>query len=202
MHARLDELLSLRDGDPVDAAVTAHVRGCAACTARLADSERLRERLRALPGAPSPAMNGWPAVREGLARRGRWQRRTARYAPVAAAAALGALALLATLRSTAPDPPVAAAPRVVDPALHELQARSQALETLLAALPARPAVERAATSLPIESLQDQVQWLDHQITLADAGDAAAPAERLWGDRVEVLSSLVQLRYVEAQSTRQ
>jgi hypothetical protein len=202
MHARLDELLSLRDGDPVDAAVAAHVRGCAACTARLAATGRLQERLRALPGAPPPATDGWPAVRAGFARRGRWQRRTARYVPIAATAALGALALLATLRSTDPAPPVAAAPGVVDPALQELRARSQALEAVLAALPARPAVERADHSLSIESLQDQVQWLDHQITLADAGDAAAPAERLWGDRVEVLSSLVQLRYVEAQSTRQ
>ena len=57
---------------------------------------------------------------------------------------------------------------------------------------------RAGTALPIESLEAQVQWLDHQLLLADAGEPAADAERLWHDRVEVMSSLVQLRYVEAQ----
>jgi hypothetical protein len=60
-------------------------------------------------------------------------------------------------------------------------------------------VERAGTSLPIETLEAQVQWLDHQLSFAGSTGAAAPeAERLWRDRVEVMNSLLQLRYVEAQ----
>jgi chitinase len=82
--------------------------------------------------------------------------------------------------------------------LADLRERSQALEELLAALPERPAVERAGTSVPIESLQAQVQWLDHQLSLAGAEGNPAADEKLWRDRVEVMNSLVQLRYVEAQ----
>jgi hypothetical protein len=52
--------------------------------------------------------------------------------------------------------------------------------------------------VPIESLEAQVQWLDHQLSLAGAEGRAPEAEQLWRDRVEVMNSLVQLRYVEAQ----
>jgi len=69
---------------------------------------------------------------------------------------------------------------------------------VLAAMPERPAVERAETSVPIESLEAQVQWLDHQLSLVGVDTRAPDAERLWRDRVEVMNSLVRLRYVEAQ----
>jgi hypothetical protein len=82
--------------------------------------------------------------------------------------------------------------------LAELRSRSQMLEAVLAELPARPAVKRAATSVPIDSLEARVQWLDHEILVADAQASAPQAEQLWRERVEVLNSLVQLRYVEAQ----
>ena len=55
--------------------------------------------------------------------------------------------------------------------------------------------------MPIETLEAQVQWLDHQITSTGANYPAPEEERLWRDRVEILNSLVQLRYVEAQHTR-
>jgi hypothetical protein len=79
-----------------------------------------------------------------------------------------------------------------------LRARSQALEAVLDALPERPAVARADTSLPIDSLESQVQWLDHQLSVAGAQLPTPQTEALWRDRVEVMNSLVQLRYVEAQ----
>ena len=202
MHARLHELLSLRDGEPVEAAVRAHVTGCAECAAALAGTEALRERLRALPPAPPATADGWAAVAARVAATRDRGGRTRRVAPLAAAASVAALALFAVLRwQPAPAPvPAASAPSATQArsSLDELRSRSQALEAALSALPARPAVVRAGTALPIESLEAQVQWLDHQLLLADAGEPAADAERLWHDRVEVMSSLVQLRYVEAQ----
>jgi RNA polymerase sigma factor (sigma-70 family) len=62
----------------------------------------------------------------------------------------------------------------------------------------RPAVARAATAVPIDTLESQVQWLDHQLSIAGSRLPARQAEQLWRDRVEVMNSLVQLRYVEAQ----
>ncbi|MCU0256854.1 MAG: hypothetical protein MUF60_08910 [Vicinamibacterales bacterium] len=202
MHARLHELLSLRDGEPVEAAVRTHVAGCAECAAALAGTRSLREHLRSLPPVPPATADGWGAVAARLAARRRRGDATRRIARLAAAASVAVLALFAALRWQEPAAPgaTAAAPSAT-PArvtLEELRSRSQALEAALAAMPARPAVARAGTAVPIESLEAQVQWLDHQLLLADAGEPAEDAERLWHDRVEVMSSLVQLRYVEAQ----
>ena len=202
MHARIDELLSLRDGAPVDARVRPHVDRCGECAAALAGTETVRNRLRALPPAPERARDGWAELQSRRAQRQARSRRLARIAPYAAAASVAALAVFATLRgSDAPSQPISRPePRTVleTQSVDGLRARSQALEQLLAAMPERPAVARAATSVPIESLEAEVQWLDYQLSIAGADAAAPGTERLWRDRVEVMNSLVQLRYVEAQ----
>jgi hypothetical protein len=173
MHAHLDELLNLR------------------------------ARLRALPPAPDANPDAWPEIQARIARSERAAPRRTRVAEFAAAASVAALGVYATMRLLdAPVAPVTSAGRIAAPAsadpLAELRSRSQMLEAALAEMPARPAVERAATSLPIESLEAQVQWLDHAISVADARARGPAAEQLWRDRVEVMNSLVQLRYVEAQ----
>lgn len=202
MHARLDELLSLRDGAPIDARVRAHVDGCPECAAGLALTSTLREQLQALPPAADLNGDGWTAVQSRLAASRARARRMARIAPLAAAASIAALGMFATLRwlETPAPTSVTRTPLIAleTESLDELRARSQALEAVLAAMPERPAVERAETSVPIESLEAQVQWLDHQLSLGGADGRAPEAKRLWRDRVEVMNSLVQLRYVEAQ----
>jgi hypothetical protein len=80
----------------------------------------------------------------------------------------------------------------------QLQTQSQALDEMLSAIGERPVVERAGTSLPIDTLETQVQWIDHQISVGDGEIEPGSAERLWRKRVEAMNSLVQLRYVEAQ----
>ena len=202
MHARLDELLSLRDGAPVDARVRAHVDDCAQCATELARTESLQQGLRALPPVPDAAADGWVEVQSRLAAVRARRPLPARVAPYAAAASVVALALFAALRWTdvpAPAEPGSAPLIVLDTeSLDQLRSRSQELEAMLAALPERPAVARAGTSVPIESLEAQVQWLDHQLTVAGATGQATETEQLWRDRVEAMNSLVQLRYVEAQ----
>ena len=202
MHARLDELLSLRDGAPVTAQVRAHVHECPACAAELARTASLQERLRALPAVAGAVTDGWDDVQARLAATRARGRRRALLAPYAAAASVVALATFAALRWSDSAPPVASsrAPLIVldQPSVDDLRVRSQELEALLAALPARPAVERAATALPIDTLEAQVQWLDHQLSVAGVEGSVPEAQRLWRDRVEVMNSLVQLRYVEAQ----
>jgi hypothetical protein len=123
---------------------------------------------------------------------------------VVAAASVASLALFATLYgsgsgpASAPDTVVALQP-ARDKDVASLVDRSLDLERVLAALPSRPAIERAETSIPIEAMQARVQWIDQQLSLADdAGTTAEDAEQLWRARVEVMRSLVSLRYVEAQ----
>jgi hypothetical protein len=97
---------------------------------------------------------------------------------------------------------IAATPRAPVPAASELQqlrARSMALEAVLAAMPARPTVVRADSAWSIDTLEAQVQWLDHQLSVGEGTDATPEDEaQLWRERVEVMNSLVQLRYAEAQ----
>jgi len=208
MHARLDQLLSLRDGAPVDAGVAMHVKSCTGCAQAVADLSAMRRGLAALP-ALEGSVNGWQAVQEKLRVREQahaQRRRSERWAAAASFAVLACLVALQVVRR-ADDAPerLAAAPPAYRSAvqlteqLQDLRARSQALEQLLAALPSRPVVERAGTSLPIESLEAQVQWLDHQLSVGqDAVASPADAEQLWRERVEVMNSLLRLRYAEAQ----
>ncbi|HEX6572533.1 MAG TPA: hypothetical protein VF055_10960 [Steroidobacteraceae bacterium] len=206
MHARVEHLLSLRDGEPVDAAVRAHVESCTECTAALAETSRLRARLRTLPSAP-PDERGWSRVRERLAARVRRARTRARFDRAAVAASLAVIAAAVAWRVS--DAPAthgdATAARLVAPLtaqeaialdrVAQLRTQSAALEDALALLGERPAVQRAGTAMPIDTLEAQVQWIDHRISAS--GDAFE-AEQLWRERVDAMNTLVRLRYVEAQ----
>lgn len=207
MHAHLHELLSLRDGEPVTQQAAAHVEGCAPCAQRLAQLQAIRQRLRTLPDVVASGRDGWAEVERRIVERAQAPGRRVRIGLLAAAASVGSLAVLAGLRlqdgaRQDPEPfanlgaEVAADPQIK---IAELQRQSLQLETILAALPERPAVERAATALPIETLEAQVQWVDHRLSEFEATETVDPeAEQLWRDRIGIMNSLVQLRYVEAQ----
>jgi hypothetical protein len=207
MHAHLHELLSLRDGEPVDQQAAAHAEGCALCAQRLAHLQSIRQRLRTLPDVVASGRDGWLEVERRIVERAQAPRRRLRIGLAAAAASVASLAVLAGLRlqdGARQNPEAFArlgAEVAADPQLKiaELQRQSLELEAILAALPERPAVERAATALPIETLEAQVQWVDHRLSEFEA-DATVDteAEQLWRDRIGIMNSLVQLRYVEAQ----
>ena len=207
MHAHLNELLSLRDGEPVDQQAAAHAEGCALCAQRLAHLQSIRQRLRTLPDVVASGRDGWAEVERRIVERAQAPRRRLRIGLAAAAASVASLAVLAGLRlqdGARQNPEAFAnlgAEVAADPQLKiaELQRQSLELEAILAALPERPAVERAATALPIETLEAQVQWVDHRLSEFEA-DATVDteAEQLWRDRIGIMNSLVQLRYVEAQ----
>lgn len=151
--------------------------------------------LNSLPPEDGPA-DAWPRIQARIAARGRAGRRRVVASMLAMAASLAVCTVLLVSWGGGQQgtPPLAS-----DAALAALQQQSQALEQVLAEMPARPAVARAATALPIETLESQVQWLDHRLSVTQA-EAGSPgeAEQLWRQRVEVMNSLVRLRYAEAQ----
>ena len=55
MHASIDHLLSLRDGEPVDAATAAHVEQCQRCSAELRKLRETRAKLQSLPQLDAPS---------------------------------------------------------------------------------------------------------------------------------------------------
>jgi hypothetical protein len=201
MHPRFEHLLNLRDGAPVDVAVRDHVAACAGCTGALRDAAALQAQLSTLPLAPSRP-DGWSDVQRRLVARDRAVRTRRTVAIVAAAASIAVIAVAITWRAQEPAMPARddAPPSLAQAgaSLDRLQSESQALDALLAALGEAPAVERAGSAVPIDTIEAQVQWLDHQLS-AGAVEPIEPAsaEALWRERVELMNSLVQLRYVEA-----
>lgn len=166
------------------------------------------DRLRALPAVESRP-GGWPDVQQRILARQALQARRSFTLRLAAAASIALVVVTAAWRvsDVATEHPGSMAaqltPLTAEQALAldrvaQLQTQSQALDDMLAELGAHPVVERAGTSLPIDTLETQVQWLDHQISAGDGNLEPGSAERLWRRRVEAMDSLVRLRYVEAQ----
>src|SRR5262245_50705242 len=108
MHASIEELLSLRDGEPVTDATTAHVAACGRCRTELDQLRHVSTGLAALP-LHDPAPSAWAEITQRASRPAR--------SPVAfvaagfaAAAALALVGLLvARMERPVPSaPPVAA----------------------------------------------------------------------------------------------
>jgi len=198
MHARLDQLLSLREGAPVDADVRAHVQQCALCSEEVARVATVRERLRALP-AIDPPPELWQHIE---ARAAAPQRRYGLgIAASIAALVLGAIGYVG-LREESEPYEIANIDHAVAPAtgeeLDKLIAQSRELEALLAYLPERPQVERVSTAVTVDSIERRIQWLDWQ--LANGSEAQLDqrqATRLWSERVDLMDSLVKVRYAES-----
>lgn len=154
------------------------------------DDTELSARLRQLP-ALEPPPGAWMAIEDALQRRARvstaprWQ---------AAAVLLLMLLALAVAQPWSANRQMVPLLAATDPALEELMARSQHLEAVLQQLP-RPAVEQAGATLAIDELQARIQQLDAQLSTPDAG--SVQARLLWDERVQLMSSLVGVRYVES-----
>ena len=208
MHASIDHLLSLRDGQPVDAAIAAHVEECQRCSAELRKLRELQLKLQSLP--PLDAPSSFSEIRRALARPVAQPRRIVSPRLVAAVAfvTLTAIFFVALRDETAPrrvaehdTQPTAAQEQptdVVEQArVPELMAQSQHLEDLLQRLPERPRVERVSTAAMIDTIEDRIQWLDFQLSDApDSGLNEEQTQRLWRERVELMDSLVKVRYAE------
>jgi hypothetical protein len=204
MHADFQELLNLRDGQPLTADAAQHIAGCARCSLELSRLQRLAHQLQQLPQFEPPT-RGWSAIAQQLDQLPKTP--TQRGWKVASAAAVTAvLVALALLRSaqvergTAPEPIELKDSAVIADAksIGALVTRSQQLEAILQRLPQRPSVERAATSATIDELQNRIEVLDLQLSNLWKDDRnRAQARLLWSARVQLLNSLVYVRYAEA-----
>lgn len=212
MHVTLKDLISVRDGELVGADIAEHVAGCEECSAALAKLSEVRRQLRRLPDYEPPS-HSWAGIERQLRTPARAQRHYARWratgwrARSAAAAAVGLGALVFVLligpamHEVSPASPSRESHQSNEtaPALEPvgaLVARSQELEAVLNGLP-RPKVERAATSAAIDELQARIEVLDLQLSNAgESGLSSSQAQQLWSRRVQLLNSLVGVRYAE------
>jgi hypothetical protein len=216
MHATTEQLLSLRDGQPVMAEVAAHVAGCAHCGRRAAELEQTRAALRTLPDFDPPP-GAWSAVTASIAPTPDVRRRQAHWLPrwqlvggLAAGFTLG-LALIVNMTQRPDDLPmpgtttdlVAATPApassVNGASRAELLETSRRLEAELRALPAAPQVTRASTAYTIAELQDHIFQVD--LLLGDPALDPAAERALWQQRVRLMDTLMQVRYSQLAEGR-
>lgn len=205
MHASIDHLLSLRDGQPVDAATAAHVEQCQRCSAELRKLREMQVKLQSLP--PLDAPSSFAELQRAMTRAAAPPRRaiSARLVAALAFVTLTSIFFVALRDETGPkvgdvrparqqEPPT----DVVEHArVPELMAQSQQLEDLLQRLPDRPRIERVSTAAMIDTIEDRIQWLDFQLSDApDSGLNDEQTRRLWRERVELMDSLVKVRYAE------
>jgi hypothetical protein len=153
-------------------------------------------RLSALAGFDAPQA-GWTAV---LAARRQRESRASFGAPLAIAAAVLAVAaglgwwLQSTQRELVQAASVEAPVALASVAVRAENAR---LEQLLATLPERQ-VMRGRTAYTLAELEDRLALLDDRLSRVTLEpNAPERAERLWRQRVDVMNSLVQVRYADA-----
>jgi hypothetical protein len=207
-----EDLLSVRDGEPVDGDLEARILRDAGSARELARLERVQRALRALPElAPPPGVFSRVTAEVSASPPPR------RAFPRSAAAGIAAAGVLAVLAAAlfvrAPDPPLSAgdsaAPGIEDGAPNlaagepapyaPLIAESALLERRLAELRARPRLMNAGTAGTIAGLEDTIAALDAELTFAAAEDVdPRQREALWRERVDVMHALLQVRYAQSE----
>lgn len=210
MHATTEQLLSLRDGEPVVAGVQSHLGDCDRCRRELARLSRVRDALRRLPPVGPPG-DLWQTVAIHSLERPTGPRFPWPHGIAIAASFVFALVVVARFgqdRDPAADagaPAASVAEVVPGPtglSLGELQRRSRGLEALRRAMPPRPEVVRAGTAGTIADLEDRIAWVDLRLNAArDLGLSPAQREALWRERVNLMQSLVQVEYAQVQRPR-
>jgi hypothetical protein len=214
MHASIDHLLSLRDGEPVDAATAAHVEQCQRCSAELHKLRETRAQLQSLPQLDAPT--SFQEIQRAMARPVAAPRRalSARLVAGLAFVTLTTIFFVALRDETTPtvadrsvEPQVEPVEQATPPIdvgtarVPELVAQSRRLEDLLQQLPERPHIERVSTAAMIDTIEERIQWLDFQLSDApDSGLNERQTQRLWSERVELMDSLVKVRYAEGAVT--
>ena len=201
-HPDIATLLELRDGGAVAADAAAHVEACAVCRTELARLRALREGLRALPPVP-PGPELWPRVVAAVeppvvvmvARRSRLRLAVAGIAASVAVAVSVALVVLGGGPGIAGPGAVPVALASAEPTMGDLRQRSQRLESVLAALESTPRVTSARSAGAIAELEDGIALVDYQLGQVEPSVADDALQRaLWKKRVELMESLVTVRY--------
>lgn len=186
MHARIDELVALRDGEGA-AEVAAHVAACPTCAAELERLTTVATELRALP-VEAPPRDLWREI-EGRACTARRERRLIRAGWVAAglAAAMTTVVAVRGVVETWHEAVLARETRA-------LVAQSQHLEQELRSDRHNGAVVSVREASTEAEIEDRLAAVDARLTAKK--NLGAPREEtidLWRERVELLHTLADVR---------
>jgi hypothetical protein len=202
MHDRTEDLLSLRDGEPLDADAQATID---ASPALRLEVERLRRTQRALQELPelAPPPGVWERALAAASAPQRAPRRL--WTGIAAAAIVAAVVVgyfaAQPGRPVLPQDPVVfwpVSPLDGKPVPYVvLLEESAALEQVLAEMPRRPMMA-GSTAATIAGLEAQIAFIDGQLAYASTFGLQQPQRAaLWGERVDLMNALVHVRYASA-----
>ncbi|MDH3646725.1 MAG: hypothetical protein OER80_08125 [Gammaproteobacteria bacterium] len=195
MHAGTEQLLTIRDGGPVDAATQQHVAGCSECGDELIRLRAVRESLRELPELRVPT-GAWERLESRLnepAIRSHWW-----PGVVVAATVLIAVAIwvFSGIEQTTPNETAPMIATNAEPELGQLVSQSRRLEALLRELDT-PRVMNAGTAGTIAGLQDGIAVIDYGLS-RNGELSQSQSEQLWRQRVGLMNTLVQVRGAQLQ----
>jgi hypothetical protein len=111
-----------------------------------------------------------------------------------------ASALIPTIAGTsAPTAPATADTPATTDGTEALIQRSHRLEAVLAAVRDEPEVMNVRTATTIATLEDHIAFVDYRLSM-DAENPLPPEQsrRLWQQRVDLMDSLVNVRYAQLQ----
>tara|TARA_B100001179_G_C18480920_1_gene355612 strand:+ start:92 stop:751 length:660 start_codon:yes stop_codon:yes gene_type:complete len=215
MRTRTEDLLTIRDGEPIDASVHSQVLADPEFSEEL---ERLRAAQKTLQELPElqPPPGVWTKILAEVQRDDRREPKLLRHWSLGSAIAAGVAVLAFMLISTDPEMPVqiesglvVAAPEggsgVLDAVPAEelgyalLAAESAQLERELNSIEYQPSLTNADTATIAVVLEDQIGYVDAQLTYASANRLdSRQTETLWRERVDLMSTLVDVRYAQFQ----
>lgn len=204
MHASIEQLIGLRDEEPVAAEVQQHVRGCSRCAAALNGLLAARERVQSLAD-PLPPADAWQrvlAAGERSSRRRRWLPAAAGLALAATVAGMVIFLGPHNRRPTESAALAVASQSVGQPAdINQLMAQSRYLERAVYNLGGRSddTAMSAGTASTIAALEDRIALIDYEIGTAKQDPKAAAGthvKELWQQRVDLLQSLAAVRYAQ------
>ena len=218
MHASIEQLLDLRDaqnqdGHAGDPELRVHLDSCGACRAELSRLRNLRKTMRSLPEieppdgrwqsiaqAPSKSTPSWRQplawgiaasllvmvwLAGNLSGRDSIDNRVADSADVAATGSTVASQAQASTGTSQTDD------------VNALKNRSRQLGVLLQSLPGRPDVVRAGTDDTISSLENSLAMVNYTLNRPDTALTSGESKELWQHKVNLMDSLVKVRYAEA-----
>ncbi len=215
MYPSTENLLKIRDGEPVDADARAYVDADPSARRKLRGLRQTQQALQDLPGFAPPA-GAWDRVILAAEEEAASRARRGWHWPLrgAIAASVAVLAVLLVARSPEGPAPMETGPativaeavsnnRISDivgtPSYASLALQSARWDRALGSINYQPMVMRASTASTITALEDHVAVLDDRLMFANNLNLSPPQrEALWQQRVDVMSALFYMRYAQAQ----
>jgi hypothetical protein len=215
MYPSIENLLRIRDGEPIDADALAYVDADPSARAELRRLRDTQQTLKALPGFLPPAGVWERVIDTAETDAARRERRSWQW-PLrgAIAASVAVLAIVVITRAPEAPGPLETGPSTIvaesvpnnpmtrivgTPSYASLVAESARLDRALGSISYRPTVMRGSTVSAIMAFEDEIAVVDDRLMYSDQLNLSALQRRaLYQHRVDLMNALLYVRFAQAQ----